>query len=84
MERHTIQFVNWVLTNQRPIYFVKKIIFGDEAHFQFSGYVNKQNNYQIWGNENPREAWKKMHPRQVTVRSGFWAGGVITKSLCVG
>lgn len=37
------EFVNWVLTNQRPVDFVKKIIFSDEAHFHLSGYVNKQN-----------------------------------------
>ena len=31
----------------------KKIFFfSDEAHFDFGGYVNKQN-YRIWGTENP-------------------------------
>ncbi|KAL4125925.1 hypothetical protein QTP88_010162 [Uroleucon formosanum] len=71
------EFVNWILTNQRPIDFVKKIIFSDEAHFHLSGYVNKQN-CRIWGNENPRASMEKqMHPQRVTVWCGFWAGGVI-------
>ena len=30
----------------------KKIIFSDEAHFDFGGYANKQN-CRIWGTENP-------------------------------
>ena len=31
----------------------KKIILSDEAHFDLSGYVNKQN-FRIWGTENPQ------------------------------
>ena len=34
--------------------FGKKIIFSDEAHFDFGGYVNKQN-CRIWGTENPNQ-----------------------------
>jgi len=63
---------------------MKKIIFSDEAHFQFNEYVNKQN-FQIWGNENLRVSMEKqMHPERITIWSGFWASGVITESLCVG
>ncbi|KAF0751867.1 Uncharacterized protein FWK35_00016671 [Aphis craccivora] len=59
-------------------------LIGDEAYFQFSEYVNKQN-CQIWGNENPRVSMEKqMHPQRVTVGSEFWAGRVITKLLRVG
>jgi hypothetical protein len=61
------KFVNWVLSKQCSVDFVKKIIFSDEAHFHLSGYVNKQN-CQIWGNENPRASMEKqMHPQRVTV-----------------
>lgn len=73
---HTKQreFVNWVLTNQRPDDFVKKIIFSDEAHFHLNEYVNKQN-CRIWGNKNPRAIMEnEMHPQRVTVWCGFWAG----------
>ena len=33
-------------------YFGKKVIFLGEAHFDFGGYVNKQNCH-IWDTENP-------------------------------
>ena len=35
-----------------PILEKKKIIFSDEAHFDFGGNVNKQN-CRIWSTENP-------------------------------
>ena len=55
----------------------KKIIFLDEAHFVFGGYVNKQN-YRIWGTENPQAYIEKpTHPKRVTVWCGFWCRGII-------
>ena len=43
--------------------FAKKIIFGDEAHFDLGGYVNKQN-WRIWGTENPHAYIEKpIHPK---------------------
>ena len=55
----------------------KKIIFSDEAHFDFGGYVSKQS-CCIWGTENPHEYVEKpTHPKRVTVWSGFWSRGII-------
>ena len=48
----------------------KKVIFSEEAHFELSGYVKKQNR-RIWGTEKPT------HPKRVTVRCGFWSRGII-------
>ena len=54
----------------------KKIIFSDGAHFDFGGYVNRQN-CRIWGTENPRaDNEKLMHPKRVTVWCGFWSKGI--------
>ena len=45
----------------------KKIIFLDEAHFDFGGYVNKQN-CCIWGSENPYTYIEKpTYPKRVIV-----------------
>ena len=45
-----------------PIW-AKKIIFSDEAHFNFGGYVNNQN-CRIWGTENPYAYIEKpTHPK---------------------
>ena len=45
----------------------KKIIFSDEADFEFGGYVNKQN-CSIWGTENPHAYIEtQTHPKRVTV-----------------
>ena len=46
-----------------PILAKKKIIFSDEAHFDLSGYVNKQN-CRIWGTENPHTL-KSRHTQNV-------------------
>ena len=55
----------------------KKIIFSDEAHFELSGYINKQN-YHIWGTENPHAYIEKLtHPKRVSVWWGFWSTGII-------
>ena len=59
-----------------PIW-AKKIIFSDEAHFNLSGYVNKQN-CRIWGTENPQAYIKKpMRLKRVTVWCGFWSRSII-------
>ena len=55
----------------------KKIIFLDEAHFDFGGYVNKQN-CRIWGTENPNAYIEKTtYPKPVIVWCGFWSRGII-------
>ena len=55
----------------------KKIIFSDEAHFHFGGYVNKQN-YRIWGTENSHAYIEKpTHPKRVTVCCRFWFRRII-------
>ena len=57
--------------------FGEKIIFSDEAHFDISRYVNKQN-CRIWGTENPHPYIEKpTHPNQVTVWCGFWSRVII-------
>ena len=56
--------------------FGKRIIFSDEAHFDFGGYVNKLN-CLIWGTENLHAYIEKpTHPKRVTV-GGFWSRGII-------
>ena len=60
---------------KKPI--LAKNRFSSEAHFDFGGYVNKQN-CRIWGTENPRAYIEKpMHPKRVTVWCGFWSRGII-------
>ena len=55
----------------------KKIIFSDEAHFDFGGYVKKQN-CRICGTENPYAYIEKpMQPKRVTVWCGFRSRDVI-------
>ena len=55
----------------------KTIIFSDEAHFDFGGYVNKQN-CRTWGTENPQAYIEKpKHPKRVTAWCGFWSRGII-------
>ena len=45
--------------------FGKNFIFSDEAHFDFVGYVNKQN-CRIWGIENPHAYIENpTHPKRV-------------------
>ena len=57
--------------------FGKKIIFSDEAHFDLSGYVKKQN-YRIWGTEIPHAYIENLtHPKRVTVWCGFSSRGII-------
>ena len=54
-----------------PILAKKKVIFSDEAHFDFIGYVNKQD-CRIWATENPHAYIEKpTHPKRVTVGANF-------------
>ena len=47
---------------------VNNIWMSDEAHFQISGFVNKQN-LRFWSQANPRALHEKLlHSQQVTVR----------------
>ena len=64
-------------TYSRCRFWLKKIMFSDEAHFDLGGYVNKQN-CNIWGTEN-RHAYieKVTHTKRVTLWCGFWSRGII-------
>ena len=56
----------------------KKIIFSDEARFDLSGYVNKQN-CRIRGTENLHDYIEKpTYPKRITVCNGFWSRGTIS------
>ena len=62
--------------------FYRKIVFSDEAHFYFNGYVNKQN-CRFWSEDQPEELQKlSMHSEKVTVWCGLWAGGIIGPYFC--
>jgi len=66
------KFDAWLLEKVKLI-----MIFSDEAHFNFNGYVNRQN-CRIWGNGNPREFHEKtIHLQCVTVWCVSCAEGVI-------
>lgn len=75
-------FVNWVLENQgMDADFVKKIIFGDEAHFRLNGYVSTQNS-RIWEADTPHvDHEKAMYPQRITVWWGFSAGEMVEPYL---
>ena len=49
-----------------PILAKKKVIFSDEAHFDFGGYVNKQY-YNIWGTHILKSR---------RTQNGFWSTGI--------
>ena len=62
---------------QRMLFFPKKIIFSDEAHFDLGGYIKKQN-CRIWGTENPHAYIEKpTHSKRDTVSCGFWSRDII-------
>ena len=62
---------------QRYRFCVKKIIFSDDAHFDFGGYVTKQN-CRICGTKNPHTYIPKpTHPKRVTVWCGFCSRCII-------
>ncbi|GFX17824.1 uncharacterized protein TNCV_2292731 [Trichonephila clavipes] len=54
-----------------------RILFSDEAHFWFNGYVNKQK-CRIWSEANPQVYVETpLHPEKLTVWCVLWAGGII-------
>ncbi|GFT24863.1 uncharacterized protein TNCV_3021481 [Trichonephila clavipes] len=56
--------------------FHKRILFSDEAHFWFNGYVNKQN-CRIWSEANPQVYVETpLHPEKLTVWCALRAGPV--------
>ncbi|GFV22209.1 hypothetical protein TNCV_2674511 [Trichonephila clavipes] len=55
--------------------FHKRILFSDEAHFWWNGYVNKQN-CRIWSEANP-QVETPLHPEQLTVWCALWVGGIL-------
>jgi len=53
------------------------LIMTDEAHFQLSGYVNKQN-YHYWAPENPQQLHQPpLHSERLTVWCGIASFGVL-------
>ncbi|GFS58666.1 transposable element Tc3 transposase [Trichonephila clavipes] len=57
--------------------FNKRILFSNEAHFWFNGYVNKQN-CRIWSEANPQVYIETpLHPEKLTVWRALLAGGII-------
>ncbi|GFS83030.1 hypothetical protein TNCV_1286651 [Trichonephila clavipes] len=57
--------------------FHKRILFSDEAHFWWNGYVNKQN-CRIWSDANPQVYVETpLHPETLIVWCALWAGGII-------
>ncbi|GFY09950.1 hypothetical protein TNCV_3699121 [Trichonephila clavipes] len=57
--------------------FHKRILFSDEVHFWFNGYVNKQN-CRIWSEAIPQVYIETpLHPEKLTVWCALWAGGIL-------
>ncbi|GFU25001.1 down syndrome cell adhesion molecule [Trichonephila clavipes] len=69
------RFVEWDQTEIAVVPdFHKLILFSDEAHFWFNGYVNKQNCH-IWSEANPQVYVETpLHPETLTVWCALWAG----------
>ena len=64
-------------TYRRCLFWQKKIIFSDEAHFDHGGYVNTQN-CRISSTENAHTYIEKLtHLKRVTVWCGFWSRRII-------
>ncbi|GFT87486.1 putative DD41D transposase [Trichonephila clavipes] len=72
------RFVEWAQNEIAVVPdFHKRILFSDEAHFWFNGYVNKQNCH-IWNEANPQVYVETpLHPEKLTVWCALWAGGII-------
>ncbi|GFW54691.1 uncharacterized protein K02A2.6-like [Trichonephila clavipes] len=71
------RFVEWAQNEIAVLNFHKRILFSDEAHFWFNGYVNKQN-CRIWSEANPQVYVEPpLHPEKLTVWCALWAGGII-------
>ncbi|GFU60393.1 uncharacterized protein TNCV_2256001 [Trichonephila clavipes] len=72
------RFVEWA-PNEIAVVpdFHKQILFSDEAHFWWNGYVNKQN-CRIWSEANPPVYVETpLHPEKLTVWCALWAGGIL-------
>ena len=61
-------FSEWIINMCRDDNnFLEHLIASDEAHFNLSGYVNKQN-IRFWARENPQKLHEKpLHSERVTV-----------------
>ncbi|GFU61494.1 uncharacterized protein TNCV_2287901 [Trichonephila clavipes] len=72
------RFVEWAQNEIAVVPdFHKRILFSDEAHFWFNGYVNKQN-CRIWSEANPQVYVETpLHPEKLTVWCALWAGGIL-------
>ncbi|GFU43897.1 putative DD41D transposase [Trichonephila clavipes] len=72
------RFVEWAQNEIAVVPdFHKRILFSDEAHFWFIGYVNKQN-CRIWREDNLQVYVETpLHPGKLTVWCASWAGGII-------
>ncbi|GFV16920.1 putative DD41D transposase [Trichonephila clavipes] len=72
------RFVEWAQNEIAVVPdFHKRILFSDEAHFWFNGYVNKQNCH-IWSEANPQVYIETpLHPEKLTVWCALWARGII-------
>ncbi|GFX62817.1 hypothetical protein TNCV_3351431 [Trichonephila clavipes] len=67
-----IAFYNWT-------HIPMGILFSDEAHFWWNGYVNKQN-CRIWSEANSQVYVETpLHPEKLTVWCALWAGGILQK-----
>ncbi|GFX87897.1 hypothetical protein TNCV_4373621 [Trichonephila clavipes] len=71
-------FVEWAQNEIAVVPdFHKRILFSDEVHFWFNGYVNKQNCH-IWSEANPQVYVETLlHPEKLTVWCALWAGGIL-------
>ncbi|GFU58256.1 DUF4817 domain-containing protein [Trichonephila clavipes] len=72
------RFVEWAQNEIAVVPdFHKRILFSDEAHFWFNGYINKQN-CRIWSEAKPQvHVEAPLHPEKLTVWCALWAGGII-------
>ncbi|GFY30865.1 uncharacterized protein TNCV_3120251 [Trichonephila clavipes] len=76
------RFIEWAQNEIAVVPdFQKRILFSDEAHFCFNGYVNKQN-YHIWREANPQVYVETpLHPEKLTVWCALWAGEIFFQKL---
>ncbi|GFT86404.1 transposable element Tc3 transposase [Trichonephila clavipes] len=72
------RFVEWAQNEIAVVPdFHKRILFSNEAHFWWNGYVNKQD-CRIWSEANPQVYVETpLHPEKLTVWCALWAGGII-------
>ncbi|GFX54252.1 putative DD41D transposase [Trichonephila clavipes] len=72
------RFVEWAQNEIAVVPdFHKRILFSDEAHFWWNGYVNKQNCCN-WSEAYPQVYVETpLHPEKLNVWCALWAGGII-------